>query len=328
MSPLMPEQASETRSKITPYAFNVAPQLLDTPLARPWRRALAIFIDLILVAAAADLLSAFWAIPIFMLLWLIKQHTHGMLRRALFSLAFLLVVSASLIFEEMESLPSDRQLIGSEPRLQPIPDVRPVIRCQDSACIDKEVAKLQQMLNNQLFESATQYEIRKNILKNGALPPEEIARIFGSDPDESQPNLESRAQLFQRAANDENEGVQSNPGDSQELCEQKLSLLAMAQGGLKDLGFGFSWAIAYFTFLTCWFNGKTVGKRLLGIRVVRLDGKSLTLWCCLGRYGGYCAGIATGLLGFLQIFWDPNRQAIQDKISATAVTCLKRTSTG
>jgi hypothetical protein len=40
---------------------------------------------------------------------------------------------------------------------------------------------------------------------------------------------------------------------------------------------------------------------------------------CFGRYGGYGAGFATGLLGFLQIYWDPNRQAIQDKISATVV---------
>ena len=40
---------------------------------------------------------------------------------------------------------------------------------------------------------------------------------------------------------------------------------------------------------------------------------------CFGRYGGYGAGFATGLLGFLQVYWDPNRQAIQDKISATVV---------
>ena len=41
-----------------------------------------------------------------------------------------------------------------------------------------------------------------------------------------------------------------------------------------------------------------------------------------GRYGGYGAGFATGLLGFAQIFWEPNRQAIQDKISETLVIQL------
>ena len=35
--------------------------------------------------------------------------------------------------------------------------------------------------------------------------------------------------------------------------------------------------------------------------------------------GGYAAGLATGLLGFAQIFWDKNRQAIHDKIAETAV---------
>nr|WP_244859282.1 hypothetical protein [Shewanella dokdonensis] len=38
-----------------------------------------------------------------------------------------------------------------------------------------------------------------------------------------------------------------------------------------------------------------------------------------GRYGGYGAGVTTGLLGFLQIYWDSNRQCIQDKIGETVV---------
>jgi len=67
------------------------------------------------------------------------------------------------------------------------------------------------------------------------------------------------------------------------------------------------------------FNGKTPGKRLLNIQVLKLDGSGLSLWESFGRYGGYGAGLATGLLGFVQIYWDPNRQAIQDKISETLV---------
>ena len=39
-----------------------------------------------------------------------------------------------------------------------------------------------------------------------------------------------------------------------------------------------------------------------------------------GRAGGYAAGLATGTLGFLQIYWDPNQQAIHDKIAGTVVT--------
>ena len=80
----------------------------------------------------------------------------------------------------------------------------------------------------------------------------------------------------------------------------------------------------YFTVFTSKWNGKTPGKRLLGIRVLQLDGTGLSLWDSFGRYGGYGAGLATGLLGFLQIYWDPNRQAIQDKISATVVIDEKK----
>ena len=67
------------------------------------------------------------------------------------------------------------------------------------------------------------------------------------------------------------------------------------------------------------WNGRTVGKRAFGIQVLRLDGKPITWWIAFERFGGYAAGLATGLLGFAQIYWDPNRQAIHDKIVGTVV---------
>jgi len=63
---------------------------------------------------------------------------------------------------------------------------------------------------------------------------------------------------------------------------------------------------------------------MLGIKVVKIDAKSLTLWESFERYGGYSAGLATGLLGFAQIIWDANRQAIHDKISETMVIDLRK----
>ena len=95
--------------------------------------------------------------------------------------------------------------------------------------------------------------------------------------------------------------------------------LAWLQGLVEDLGLGFGWAAFYFTMFTALWYGQTPGKKLFNIRVIQLDGTPLSIWDSFGRYGGYGAGIATGLLGFAQIFWDPNRQAIHDKISATIV---------
>ena len=88
---------------------------------------------------------------------------------------------------------------------------------------------------------------------------------------------------------------------------------------LHRLGLSFGWAIAYFTLLPTWWRGRTVGKRLFGLRVVELTGKPLGLMTNFGRYGGYAAGLATGGLGFLQVLWDPNRQAVEDKLAHTVV---------
>lgn len=93
---------------------------------------------------------------------------------------------------------------------------------------------------------------------------------------------------------------------------------------LGFIGGKFGWAFIYFTFLPYWWKGQTIGKKLFGLRVVELTGKPLTIMNCLGRYGGYAAGMATGMIGFIQVLWDVNRQAIQDKIAHTVVIDLRQ----
>jgi uncharacterized RDD family membrane protein YckC len=102
--------------------------------------------------------------------------------------------------------------------------------------------------------------------------------------------------------------------------EEAPGLVARASTLIEDdLGLGLGWMGLYFTAAVALWQGRTPGKRLLGIRIVRLNGKPIGWWAAFERFGGYAAGVATGLLGFAQIFWDKNRQAIQDKISETAV---------
>jgi len=101
--------------------------------------------------------------------------------------------------------------------------------------------------------------------------------------------------------------------------EEKSGLLGSLLGLLDDLGIGFGWIALYFTAFTALWKGQTPAKKLLGIRVLRLDGLPMTLWASFERSGGYAAGLFTGLFGYAQVFWDRNRQAIQDKISETVV---------
>ena len=100
---------------------------------------------------------------------------------------------------------------------------------------------------------------------------------------------------------------------------QSRGLFGSFRSFLDELGFGFGWASLYFTVMLSWWKGQTIGKRLLRIRVLRLDGEPITWWVGFERAGGYAAGLATGLLGFAQIYWDANRQAIHDRIVGTVV---------
>lgn len=75
--------------------------------------------------------------------------------------------------------------------------------------------------------------------------------------------------------------------------------------------------ILYFALLG--MRGRTPGKWITGIRVVRLDGEPMTLGASFQRAGGYSASVSTLGTGFLQAIRDPNRQALHDRICGTVV---------
>ena len=107
----------------------------------------------------------------------------------------------------------------------------------------------------------------------------------------------------------------------------QTALLGEPPHWTENLGLSIGWAMVYFTLLPYWMPGQTLGKKLFGLQVVELTGRPLTLLLCFSRYGGYAAGLATGTFGFAQVLWDPNRQAIQDKIAHTVVLDVRATRT-
>lgn len=105
--------------------------------------------------------------------------------------------------------------------------------------------------------------------------------------------------------------------------ERGRSLVTAAADIGKTFGLTFGWAGVYFTLLTALLRGRTLGKLLVRTRVVRLDGSALTPMDAFIRNGGYAAGLATGMIGFMSILWNPNRQAIHDRMAATVVVLNK-----
>jgi uncharacterized RDD family membrane protein YckC len=83
------------------------------------------------------------------------------------------------------------------------------------------------------------------------------------------------------------------------------------------------WALlslpAYVGLWTYFGRGQTIGKKLLGIRVVSLAHERLTLWHSIERSLGYAASFLEGGFGFIQYFFNPNCQTVHDRIAETIV---------
>jgi uncharacterized RDD family membrane protein YckC len=103
-----------------------------------------------------------------------------------------------------------------------------------------------------------------------------------------------------------------------ELTEAELeAVLLPIQCGFYI--FGFAIQLLYFGLLPARWDGRTVGKKAMNIRIVKLDG-DLTFWNMVGRnVFGYVVSSLVFNLGFLWVIWDDNKQGWHDKIMNTAV---------
>jgi RDD family len=259
----IPRALRADRSLITAEDLSVAPELLGLPLARPWRRLLAIVVDLALVGLISTLANG-WLLLVTMLGAVLQIHAQWrgrtLSRLTLALLGGLFVLAFWTIVQGHASRGSD-----------PIAALQRKVDQTANAVVDAGRGRAAQSL------------------------PELSARVEA---------LESELSRMRKTGSDK--------------------LKDEVDRWLDDAGISFGWALMYFMFVPAWLQGQTPGKRLLRIRVVALTGKPLTLLTNLRRYGGYAAGLATGGLGFVQIFWDTNRQALQDKTAHTVVVDTTR----
>ncbi len=66
-------------------------------------------------------------------------------------------------------------------------------------------------------------------------------------------------------------------------------------------------------------NGQTIGKKVMGLRVVRMDGKPMTFWRGLARVFGYWVSAVPLFLGFIWVIFSNKRRGWHDMLANTCV---------
>ena len=375
----------ETREILTPLAFKIDKSLFGISLAVPWRRGMALLVDLCLVAllsgAPGELLAFLVAITLFKLGS--KKRGNKLAKKSVLSKIILRVFAALIVFvvlidilpklfAELETFNDNVEQAGltqgtlssnknnqshlqsnaenmTEPSSNTSEDndfikvtltLAAGIAISQTDCVDypcwlqlceslssaysKQTASTLEInkFNADLLESvAEKSHISQQEIAELSVQLEQLHLTAQTKPALIKHKIEKK--LVVTGAEQSNTTSEINKNKHLAVVVPSSSSVykgfAWLQGLVEDLGLGFGWAAFYFTMFTALWYGQTPGKKLFSIRVIQLDGTPLSIWDSFGRYGGYGAGIATGLLGFAQIFWDPNRQAIHDKISATIV---------
>ncbi len=77
--------------------------------------------------------------------------------------------------------------------------------------------------------------------------------------------------------------------------------------------------LLYYGFFVWATNGRTPGKKWMGVRVVSLVRPRITLWQSCERALGYGASALEAGFGFFQFFINPNRCCVHDRIAETIV---------
>lgn len=286
----------ESRRWISPEPLNLAPELVGAPLGTPVQRALAMGLDLLVVALLTGV-SGLWlwlGLGLVLLQLRARKRSAPAKRRAIVGWVGAALVLLLALQEAQQRWEEWRH-----------PETRAAARHADDAA---ELAEAAEVLRAVELPASTPAVVAR-ALEQAASAASAAAAVKAAA---SAPPVD----LARRVAELEAELKEARG-------PHKLHLKDRLTGFLDDIGAGLGWGIVYFSLLPAWWGGQTVGKKLFGLRVVELTGKPMTVMRNLKRYGGYAAGLATGGLGFLQILWDPNRQGLHDKAAHTAVLSLR-----
>jgi hypothetical protein len=349
----------ETRRIITPYAFFVADELLGTPLASPFRRAFGLLIDLffitLLTQVSSLVLASVAAFTFFRAGNRLKTKKRFNAARMFLRLlvAFLLfVVAVGIVDEVNDGNSSDDESPDTPVNIDSTVGgielmaltAKYLLETKD---IIQQVAEKNcepaydclKILGEELVQDVVDVGLDRDSI-DGVLEGY-LGSVSESINAEQQTNLTRHLQSFveskqsyinslqqelveQMSMEQTHINLDGNVSETNKSYYESNRLIRWLENVMDELGLGLGWAAFYFSIFTAWWQGQTPGKKMMGMKVIKLDNTPLNLLESFGRYGGYAAGLATGLMGFVQVFWDPNRQAIQDKISETLVIDIRK----
>ncbi len=328
---------------VTPFAFSVHPDLLGQPLATPKRRIFAILIDLLIAYLLAELGNIFLATAVTILIFWIVIRTRSnstfknLLRYATATISSIFVFAIALGVLEAFS-PSSNDFYF-DPNLKTGQDINWEEFGNAMATMDyTDPDKMEEQFDD--LEKAMGFDENESTIVQVEYPENFISQLNEfetafSENDSAQIDL-LRIDIAQILAKPELHELETEIDKldgrvddlrerNKDLAEQieNPSMYIATKRTLKMMGLSLGWVGLYFITTIAFFKGQTLGKKLLKIRVVRLNNKPVGLFFAFERFGGYAAGFATGLIGFFQIYWDANRQAIHDKIASTVVIDLR-----
>ena len=377
------ESASEIRKRITPEAFGVEPSLLDTPLAAPGKRLVAILLDLVFIGIFSLMGFTFFCLlaALMFLREAIKANRRPLDQRediirhksnwmgafsvAFFVLFFLSYTTGHFVdsssnhnaenldqitvidkgdasklllsrIDDLESENTETSTAAATAIIQAITKDGDLSYSDINETIDITpcILGLTEKGKNKLRDANKQYfnelkkQKRKSLLEDSSAQTAYDYWEAVNQKKNTEEIAQKRNSLKKEIAGKEiNDLGNKNKELRKELIEKNSfstgHIISYIKNVAEDLGVKFGWLMFYFMTFPAFFRGRTIGKHLMGLQIIRLDGKALSLWNTFERTGAYYAGLATGLLGFAQILWDPNRQAIQDKIAGTVVIRAK-----
>lgn len=157
-------------------------------------------------------------------------------------------------------------------------------------------------------------------LRTEGLPPEVREAIRAGDLDRAAEHLADRKLLIAMALSTKGSDPGAEPAEGALIRVPLERLIPFRLRGLVAYGV----AAIYFALFNRGRRGATLGKRLLKIRVVRLDGRRLSLWEGVERFAGYLQIPGTLGLSVRDLWIDPNRRMGHDRLVNTAVVRVRR----